>query len=118
MIPMTRPIFGRQVEIVFPTPTTRNIDGLSRPGHATTLLYVRFCTRRCPWTRVTAHKGGVSCITPADENINIRNLQEFFGAKNGPQVENCFNACGGTIYRERTLFLEGGGLLFCNMQFG
>ena len=28
------------------------------------------------------------------------------------QVENWFNTCAGTIYRERTIFLGGWGLLF------
>jgi hypothetical protein len=31
---------------------------------------------------------------------------------NGPQVENWFNTCAGTIYRARTIFLGGGGPFF------
>jgi hypothetical protein len=33
-----------------------------------------------------------------------------------PQVENWFNTCAGTIYRARTIFLGGGGLLFSNWR--
>ena len=35
-----------------------------------------------------------------------------FWEENVPQVENWFITCAGTIYRARTIFLGGGGLLF------
>ena len=38
------------------------------------------------------------------------------GAKTGPQIENWFNTCAGTIYREMMIFLWGGGLHFSNWR--
>ena len=35
---------------------------------------------------------------------------------NVPQVQNWFNTCAGTIYREGTIFLWGGGLHFSNWR--